>query len=422
MSTIAGGGPGPGRVGADVPARPDAVRRHNLARLLAEVHLDGELSRAELTARLGLNRSTIGTLVGELVNLGLLEGSAPDVAARSDLSAGRPSHRVRPRADGPFVLAVDIEVDRVAVAAVGIGGVVLRRDDRATRSRRPAAVAKAVARGIERVVSSTPGFPVGIGVSVPGSVDRETGAVTLAPNLEWFDVEFAALLRDDLVSPVLSQLPISVGNDANLGAVSEQLRGRGRGHQDLVFLLGRIGVGAGIIADTHLLAGSAGAAGEVGHLSLAADGPRCHCGSRGCAEVYIGDAALLAAAGRPGDPVRTAVDAVLDDAAAGVPDALEAVRTVGRHLGRTIAALLNLVNPSVVIAGGTLARVVEVAGDETREELERYAFGRAGAQVQLGPAFAEVGDACLLGAAELAFTALLRDPSSFGPLGLGAAR
>lgn len=422
MSVIAGGRPVPARAGGAPPARPDAVRRHNLARLLAEVHRDGELSRADLTTRLGLNRSTIGTLVGELVGLGLIEGLAPDVAERSDLSAGRPSHVVRPRGDGPFVLAVDIEVDRIAVAAVGIGGVVLFREDRATRSRRPGPVANAVARSIHRVLSSTPGFAVGIGVSVPGSVDRESDTVTLAPNLEWRDVAFAALLQDALISPSLSGLPVHVGNDANLGAVAEQIRGRARGHDDVVFLLGRIGVGAGIIAGSRLLTGYAGAAGEVGHLCLSADGPACHCGSQGCAEVYIGDAALLVAAGRPGEPTREAVRAVLDAAAAGEPREVAAVRQVARHLGRTIAALLNLVNPSVVVAGGTLARVLDIAGDDTRAELARYAFGRAGEQLQLSASSARVGDACLLGAAELAFTPLLDDPSAFGTLALGAAR
>ncbi len=422
MTSIAGGTAGPARVGTNVPARPDAVRRHNLARLLAEVHRDGELSRADLTTRLGLNRSTIGTLVGELVNLGLLDVSAPDVAARSDLSAGRPSHLVRPRGDGPFVVAVDIEVDRIAVAAVGIGGVVLRREDRSTRSRRPAAVAAAVARSVERLVASMPGFPVGIGVSVPGSVERRSGTVALAPNLEWHDVSFAPLLHDALVSPLLSGLPVHVGNDANLGAVAEQIRGRARGHDDVVFLLGRIGVGAGIIAGSQLLTGYAGAAGEVGHLCLSEDGPACHCGSRGCAEVYIGDAALLAAAGRSAEPDRHALRSVLDAAASGEPRELAAVREVARHLGRTIAALLNLVNPSVVVAGGTLARVLEIAGDDTRAELDRFAFGRAGEQLELCASESKVGDACLLGAAELAFTPLLSDPSSYGVVALGAVR
>src|SRR4051794_6588712 len=100
------------------PARQDAMRRHNLALVLQQIHLDGALTRAELTQRLGLSRSTIGDLVAELSALGLLEESVPSGGPR----VGRPSHVVGPRPDSPFVVAVDIDVTRVVVAAVGIGG------------------------------------------------------------------------------------------------------------------------------------------------------------------------------------------------------------------------------------------------------------------------------------------------------------
>lgn len=411
-----GGAPGAPvsqRAGADGPARSDTVRRHNLGRLLVEVHRDGELSRADLTGRLGLNRSTIGTLVGELVAGGLLRGGVPDVTARSDLSAGRPSHVVGRRADGPFVLAVDLEVDRAAVAAVGLCGVVLTRREVSPVGTTPADVARTVARNIAGIIDETPGFAVGIGVSVPGSVERDTGNVALAPNLAWHDVPFGPLLRDAVRAAGAPPLPVGVGNDANLGAVAEHVRGHARGHDDVVFLLGRIGVGAGIIAGGRLLTGFAGGAGEVGHLCLSTDGPPCHCGSHGCAEVYIGDAALLAAAGRPAPAARSEVADVLEAAAAGHPRELAAVREVATYLGRTIAATLNLVNPSVVIAGGTLARVLEIAGECTRSELDRYAFGRAGTQLLLQASSNQAGEACLLGAAELAFEPLLADPAAY---------
>ncbi len=111
------------------PARQDAMRRHNLALVLQQIHLDGALTRAELTQRLGLSRSTIGDLVAELSALGLLEESVPSGGPR----VGRPSHVVGPRADSPFVVAVDIDVNRVVVAAVGIGGRVLARQVLATQ-------------------------------------------------------------------------------------------------------------------------------------------------------------------------------------------------------------------------------------------------------------------------------------------------
>src|SRR5690349_6772650 len=99
-------------------SRPDDIRRHNLALVLREVHRDGPLSRAELTQRLSLSRSTIGTLVTDLSELGLVQESVPVGGER----AGRPSHVVAPRPDGPYSLAVDVDLDRISVAAVGVGG------------------------------------------------------------------------------------------------------------------------------------------------------------------------------------------------------------------------------------------------------------------------------------------------------------
>src|ERR1700744_3489794 len=106
-------------------ARPDEIRRHTLGLLRDGVHRDGELSRAELTQRLGLNRSTIGALVADLTELGLVGEHVPTGNER----AGRPSHVVAPLAGGPYAVAVDIEVDRVVVAAVGLGGQVLARTE-----------------------------------------------------------------------------------------------------------------------------------------------------------------------------------------------------------------------------------------------------------------------------------------------------
>ena len=121
-------------------ARPDAMRRHNLALILAQVHRDGALTRAELTARLGLSRSTIGALVADLVDLGLVQESVP-----TRRHARRPpSHVVGPHPDGPFVVAVDVDVTHMTCAAVGLGGALLARQvvefDRAAgaRRRRPA--------------------------------------------------------------------------------------------------------------------------------------------------------------------------------------------------------------------------------------------------------------------------------------------
>ena len=113
-----------------------------------------------------------------------------------------------------------------------------------------------------------------------------------------------------------------LGNDADLSVLAELGRGSARGCADVVYLIGRIGVGAGIVANGLPLTGRDGRAGEVGHNVVQTDGPLCHCGKRGCLETIIGDVALLALAGRRVDPTEENVAAVFADARAGDEQAL----------------------------------------------------------------------------------------------------
>lgn len=388
-------------------ARPDAIRRHNLALVLDHIHRDGALTRAQLTQRLAVSRSTMGALVGDLIELGLVAEIVPVGGS----GVGRPSHVVGPHAAGPYVVAVDVDVTQVITAAVGIGGDVLARSVKHTGSvaTPPEEVAEIVADSL-REVRTTSGrdvAPVGIGVSVPGTVDRHTGQVAVAPNLEWHDVALGRILADRLPA----RLRITVANDADLAALAEHRRGAARGIDEFVFLLGRIGVGAGIITNGRPLRGIDGYAGEIGHNVVDAKGPACHCGKHGCVETYIGEGALLRLAGRPQPPTDEATAAVFADARGNDREALAAVRGVAEALGRAIATLVNTINPQRVMLGGYLSELFDIARHEIEYALREYALDAPGQHVQLmKPTFGD--DSALLGAAELAFAELLADPLS----------
>ncbi|TAM92465.1 MAG: ROK family transcriptional regulator [Jatrophihabitans sp.] len=386
-------------------ARPDTIRAHNLAMLLQEVHRAGECTRSDLTRRLSLSRSTIGALVADLCELRLVEERVPTGGSR----AGRPSHVVAPRPDGPYAVAVDVDVTRVCTAAVGLGGQVLARHDVPTRPAPPdpQTVVQIVVEAAQRLERLVPpdAWPIGIGVSVPGTVGRHDALIEFAPNLAWRHEPFGALL-----SARTPELPVAVGNDADVAVLAEHLRGAARGTDDVVYLMARVGVGAGVIVNGSPLRGRDGHAGEVGHNVMDSSGPRCHCGKRGCVETYIGDKALLKLAGRRRPPTLEAVAAVLADARAGDPCAIEAVRTVARGLGATIGALVNVLNPELVVLGGSLTGVLELAGDEVDKAMDGYAMTTARQPVRLAaPGLGT--DSSLLGAAELAFAQLLADPT-----------
>jgi predicted NBD/HSP70 family sugar kinase len=386
-------------------ARQDAIRRHNLGLILQQVHFDGALTRAELTARSGLSRSTIGDLVAELATLGLLAESVPSGGP----GVGRPSHVVGSRADGPYAVAIDVDVTRVVTAAVGIGGRVLARHVVPTGPGEvaPESVAQQIADAVPTLTRMVGGAatPVGIGISVPGTVDKVTLDIPLAPNLGWRDVPFGELMRK-----VVTDLPVCVGNDADLAALAEHSRGSARGYDDVVYLLGRVGVGAGILTNGLPLRGAAGLAGEIGHTVLDASGPTCHCGGRGCVETYLGDEALIRLGGR-----EAAVDDVLEAAARGERWAVRAVESVGTSLGQVVANIVNLLNPQVVVMGGSMRDILTVARSSVEGALERQGLAAERAVVALLPC-ALGGDGPLVGAAELAFGPLLADPLTVASL------
>jgi predicted NBD/HSP70 family sugar kinase len=385
--------------------RPDDIRQHNLSLVLSHVHRDGALTRAELTQRLHLSRSTVGALVGDLAQLGLVEEVVPIGGAR----VGRPSHVVAPSARGPYAVGVDVDVAHVTVAAVGLGGVIIAREVIATGPEplRPDRLARVVAEAIPRLQGAvgTRGRMAGVGISVPGTVDLVTGRVGVAPNLGWEDVQLGALLADVLPEG----LPMVIGNDADLAVLAEHQRGNARDCDDVVFLMGRIGVGAGIIIGGLPVRGRDGHAGEIGHNVLDPNGPLCHCGKRGCIETFLGEAALLQLAGRELPRTDAAVARLFDDARSGEPGAVRAIASAAEPLGRAIANLLNTLNPERVLLSGSLGEVLQLARCDVEAAVERYSFVDTAPAVSLElPAFGT--DSALLGAAEVAFTALLADP------------
>jgi predicted NBD/HSP70 family sugar kinase len=395
----------PGRAARPLPtaAGPDAIRRHNLALLLGHVHHDGALTRAELTQRLAVSRSTVGALVAELTDLGLVEELVPVGGDR----VGRPSHVVGPHSAGPFVVGVDVDITHLTIAAVGIGGVVLERRTVPTGPLPPSPgeVVDLVTTAVDDLAAGSGRTVLGIGVSVPGTVDKHTRAVGVAPNLGWRDARLGDLFRDRVGS-----LPVTVGNDADLACLAELSRGHARGCQDVVFLIGRIGVGAGIVVNGVPLRGRDGRAGEVGHTVMDPTGPECHCGKRGCLETFIGDAALLGLAGRDVPPTAENVAAVFADARAGDARAGAAVLRVAGLLGQALGTLANILDPQQVVLGGSLSAVLELARPEIERQLHRHALDPT--RLTMLTASALGGDASLLGAAELAFTDLLDDPVS----------
>jgi len=398
----------PSRVGLN----SERVGRDNLALVLRQVHSVGPQSRSDLVALTGLNRTTIGSLVRQLESRELVREQQVAPSGQP----GRPSHVVSVRPDTYVALALEVCVDSLAVAVIGLGGTVLRSRRIPCDSREfgpDDTVALLIQTSNEVTADTDPARIVGVGVAVTGLVRARDGLVRLGPNLGWSDVPLGDLVRAGLgLGPSVT---VSVGNEADLGGRIEHLRGAARGHDNMIYLSGEVGLGGGIIVGGRPLVGIGGYAGEVGHIVINPSGIQCACGAVGCWETEVGESALLRAAGIPVSAnSRRAVSKVFEGAAAGEPQARAAVDTLGHWLGIGLASLVNTFNPSVIVLGGFFARLAPLVDKVIHEELDRRALRAARERLAILPGRYGI-DAPLYGAAELAFEGLLADPTIVAP-------
>ncbi|WP_432839098.1 ROK family protein [Dactylosporangium sp. CA-092794] len=385
----------------------ESVRRQNLGALLRYVHVRGATSRAELTSRLGLNRSTIGALTADLATAGLIDEGVPQETGR----AGRPSIVVRPRSSRVYGYALSLELDRVRAARIGLGGKVLDRRTAARPDGADPAPTIAALAALVADMQPAAGRPagdavfVGSGLAVSGSVRHHLG---------WTDETIEPPLTSALADRLGTARPPILGGVADLAALAEHTRGAAAGADNVIYLHGDAGISAGIIAGGRRITGYGGHGGEVGHMVVNPTGRLCGCGSRGCWETEIGERALLHLAGRTVPTSGAAVAAAVRAAAQGDPDARAAVVHAAEWLGFGVANLVNIFNPTIVVFGGTLQQLYLTAADHVRGRLLAMALPACRDHVVLHtPLLGD--DAPLVGAAELAFERLLADPLDTTP-------
>ena len=410
MST--GPTPGSGSRATDRPRPTDQadVRRHNAALVLGCVAEIGPLSRARVAAHTGLTRATVGTIVDELLAGGLVS----EEGTRSATGVGRPGTDLVLRPDGAASVGLEINVDEIVVAVVDLAGTVRHRAARSgdLRDRTATAVLRSAARMVDDAVAAAYdlGLPVrGIGVAVPGLVDLGEQVLRLAPNLGWTDVPVVERLRSYAVTHW--PCPVVLDNEANLAALGELWRGGHSSTDSFVLVNGDVGVGAGVVLDGRLHRGSRGFGGELGHLTVAPDGPECRCGARGCLEQVAGLDFILRQAGVRDAP-RTGDDAVaplLSRLRDGDERAVAAVRQAGEALGVGVAALVNLFDVDTVVLGGVFAPLFPWLDEPLQTVVRRRVLSAAWAPLTVRPS--DLGrDAAVIGAAYAPLRDLLADP------------
>jgi predicted NBD/HSP70 family sugar kinase len=356
-----------------------SLREANRKRVIDALRERGIASRAELARMTGLSRSTISTIVSDLLDTGLAgerEGH-PDGEAQ----AGRPPVMVSLNRAAGVAVGIDFGHRHLRVAVSDLSHVVL------AEAWCEMDVDHSAAEGLDRAAQfvdqvldeagADRHHVIGVGMGLPAPIDRNSGSVQGSSILPgWVAVDAAGEASDRL------GLPVEVENDANLGALAEYAWGAAKGRSEVVYIKVSSGIGAGLISGGKLQHGVSGTAGEIGHMVLAEGGPICRCGNRGCLEALASSRAvadLLAASRR--EPVST--PQLIELSAAGDEAARRLIADAGRAIGIAVANLCNILNPQSVIVGGDLAAAGDTLLDPIRDVVRRTAVPTAVADLEV---------------------------------------
>ena len=320
------------------------------------------LSKANLSTITGLNRSTMSSIITDLID----EGWVKETIFQSD-KIGRPGLLLEINPCGGFAVGLEIGVDFLLAIVIDFTAKVIWRK-RVVTDPNEGQIAiqekafKLTAEALENG-KKVCDRPLGIGIAIPGLVDVHDGVLKFAPNLHWKNVPMRLIWTQQF------HLPVFIENDANAAALGEFYYGAARGINNFLYIAAGYGLGSGIIIDGNLLRGNKGYAAEVGHMTIDPEGEICSCGKRGCYEMLIGPRAvikrvkkLIAEEGRESSILHSSdgntddfsYDAVVDAARKKDKVALAALEVVGRNLGIVVSNLVNVFDPKMVILGGAL--------------------------------------------------------------------
>ena len=362
-----------GNTSADI----SLMREFNESLVLNLVRRTGRISRVAIAEQTRLSRSTISSIVAELLRRNLVR----EVGTGSSRGGRRPI-LVEFNSQAGYVLGVDLGATHLSVLLTDLEAHPVARIEKALSVEEgPGLVLDQVAQLVGKALEQAGlGMELvfGAAIGIPGPLDFATGKTIFPPIMPgWHGVPIRDHLRERLGKPV------HVDNDANLGAIGEYWWGAGRGARNLAFIKVGTGIGCGLILDGQVYRGDTGSAGEIGHTVIDEDGPPCRCGSSGCLEALGARPAILQTAHQAGfqksdsrQPCRNTF---------GILDLIEAARCgdslarrlfaqAGRHIGVALTSLINLLNPGVVVVGGGVARAGTFLLEPLRETVQQRAL------------------------------------------------
>lgn len=340
-------------------ASSELARDINRDIVLEFIRFRQPVSRVDLSRLSGLQPSTISAIVEELIEEGWVREGALVRGAR-----GRPSTMLSVNED-LVTLALDVRPDQAIVAVVDLSGRFLSHETVVTVADPMASMAKIIERMQRLRQRHSDKTFEGIGVSVPGRVDRVTQRLLLAPNLKWHNFDIKAALEKGL------ELQVEIDNDANACLLSELWYGRLEGVKDAVLVAVSEGLGTAILTGGQLHSGFNGLAGEFGHISMDPLGPVCGCGQRGCWEMFASSRSALQAYRKlaPKSPVGS-IEELLRLAEEDDVAAVKAVSAQATALGRGLRMITSALSPELILITGEITSCWTKFGPIVQREME----------------------------------------------------
>jgi predicted NBD/HSP70 family sugar kinase/biotin operon repressor len=354
----------------------ESLRERNRLRVIDALRHRGTASRSDLAQLTGLSRTTIATLVADLQGRGLVV----DADGAKAGSRGRPPGLLRLHAAAGAAVGIDFDHPHLRVAVADLSSAILAEErieldvDHEAAASIDAAVELVDALLAEADIDRAD--VVGVGMGLPGPIDRRAGTVAASVLPAWSGVHAGTELASRL------GLHVEVDNDANLGALGEVSYGAGRGLADVIYVRIGSGIGSGLVLGGRLYRGANGMAGELGHVQVRPEGAVCRCGNRGCLESVAALGPVLGSL-QEAHGADLGLDEVVDLLEAGDVGAKRVVNDAGREIGRVLADLCNHLNPAAIIVGGDLSVAGEPLLAGIREALDRYAQPGAAEAVEV---------------------------------------
>lgn len=388
----------------------------NIALILECLRRDAPLSRSELAQMTGLNKATVSSLVKELLDSHFVHEAGIDTGDK-----GRPSIQLNLNPQAGCIIGAEVGVDFISVILTNFSAEVLWRHKESTaqlKGQEP--ILNRLIEILQEACLQAQALGqnlLGMGLGLPGLVDSASGTLLFAPNLTWRNVPIRALLQSKF------NFTVYVNNEANMAALGESYFGAARDSDFVLYVATGVGLGGGIVLNRQVIPGAAGFAGEVGHMTMDPNGPRCNCGNFGCLETYVSQWALFRR-------VREAIESgqnsslceatggnlesltlmmIIEAADQGDAVALAAFQETARYLGIGLANLINALNPQLIVFGGIYSLAHKHLLPTVREVIQQRAlrWSRETTELVL-PMYGE--DACAMGGVATVFHHVLSQP------------